>query len=131
MHVRYRVAAVSAVLLLAAACGSSGGHAGHGGEEKIAQPVEGAKESTVTAVDIDFKPDKLELAAGQPLNVTVTNEGEAEHDFTLEEADVHVNVQPGESKTTALTIDEPGQYKAVCTVDGHAEAGMTVAVTVK
>lgn len=126
---RVPVTAVLAVAL--AACGGSGGHGGHSGQEKIAAPVDGAEEVAVTAVDIDFEPDSLELAAGEPVNVAVTNEGETEHDFTLEEADIHVNVPPGESKTTALTIDEPGTYKAICSVPGHADAGMTVEIVVE
>ena len=72
----------------------------------------------------------LEVSAGEPVNITVTNEGETLHDFTLEEADVHVNVAPGETKTTSVTINEPGTYEATCTVAGHAEAGMTIDVTV-
>ena len=127
-----RLTVIAATALAVTACsGAAGGHAGHQGEEKIAAPVEGAEELTVTAVDIDFQPESLELAAGEPVNVAVTNEGAAEHDFTLEEADVHVNVPPGESKTTAVTIDEPGTYTAICTVPGHEDAGMTVEVVVK
>ena len=133
------VLATVAALVLTACGGSTGASGGdsaaghgseHGGEEKTAAPVDGAPEITLNAVDIDYKPATLELKAGEATNVTVTNDGKALHDFTLEEADVHVNVKPGESKTFALTIDEPGTYEAVCTVAGHAKAGMTVDVTV-
>lgn len=127
---RLTVIAASALALTACSSGS-GGHAGHQGEEKIVAPVEGAEELAVTAVDIDFRPESMQLAAGEPVNVAVTNEGATEHDFTLEEADVHVNVPPGESKTTAVTIDEPGTYTAICTVPGHEDAGMTIEVTVE
>ena len=130
---------LSAVVLTACGSGSGGGNAagddeGHGGghaaSDEVAEPAEGATEVTVTAVDIDFKPAKIELQAGEPLNVTVVNDGSTLHDFTLEEADVHVNVKPGESKSTSLTINEPGTYKAKCTVAGHEEAGMTLDVVV-
>ena len=137
MHLNTRRLVSTAIAVFAAValvgCGTSssgGGHGAHGGEEKVVAPVDGASEVTVTAVDIDFQPKTLELTAGEPTNVTITNEGKAEHDFTLEEADVHVNVGPGESKTTAVTIDEPGRYEVKCTVDGHAEAGMTINVVV-
>ena len=98
--------------------------------EVIAEPVHGAADVTVEAVDIDFEPARLAVTAGEPLNVTVTNTGQTLHDFTLEAADVHVNVEPGQTKTTSITIDEPGTYEAECTVAGHAEAGMTIDVVV-
>lgn len=108
---------VTAALLLAACGGSSGtdgaGAGGYGGghmaSESLTAPVEGAPEVTVTAVDIDFEPARMDVTAGEPINVTVVNEGETLHDFTLDAADVHVNVEPGESKTTSLTIDRCGQ----------------------
>jgi len=126
-----------AVALLLAACGASSGAdsqsedaGGHMAAESTAEPVEGASEITVNAVDIDFRPASFEVVAGEPVNVTVANDGETLHDFTLEAADVHVNVEPGETKTTSFTINEPGRYKAECTVADHAEAGMTIGVVV-
>lgn len=120
---------------LLAACGGStaagGGHGGdHAAQSSVHEPVEGAPEVTVTATDIDYAPATLELTAGEPTNVTIVNDGETLHDFTLEQADVHANVEPGESVTTSVTIDEPGTYQAVCTVAGHEEAGMTIEIVV-
>lgn len=120
---------------LLAACGggsaAGGGHGGdHAAQSSVHEPVEGAPEVTVTATDIDYAPARLELTAGEPTNVTIVNEGETLHDFTLDQADVHANVEPGESVTTSVTIDEPGTYRAVCTVAGHEEAGMTIEIVV-
>jgi uncharacterized cupredoxin-like copper-binding protein len=137
------LAAVLALLLVACGGGDSTGdqaggddHAGdmsgdHAAQESVVEPVEGAPEVTVITRDIEFEPTTLELTAGEPTNVTVVNEGQALHDFTLEEAGVHVNVEPGESVTTAVTVDEPGTYQAVCTVPGHEDAGMVVEITVR
>lgn len=58
------------------------------------------------------------------------NRGSTLHDFTLTEANVHLNVGPGDTEVTSLTIDEPGTYRAVCTVEGREAAGMTVDVVV-
>ncbi len=135
-----RRAAVVVLALAMAACGGSGGSGGeaegeHGGDHEtsgsVHEPVDGAQTATVTAVDLDFKPAELTLQAGKPTNVTIVNKGETLHDFTLEEADVHVNVEPGSEVETAVTIDEPGSYKAICTVAGHEDAGMVVDVTVE
>ena len=135
-HHRLVVPSIALIVsLLLAACGGSGNDQGaHGGghaaSESTAAPVEGASEITVKAVDIAFEPTTLDVVAGEPVNVNVVNDGETLHDFTLEAADVHVNVEPGETRTTSFTIDEPGQYEAKCTVEGHAEAGMTIDVNV-
>lgn len=106
----------------------------HGGgdaaSDEIVEPVEGASEVTISAVDINFEPATLQLTAGDPVNLTITNDGDTVHDFTLKAASVHVNVAPGETKTTSVTIDKAGSYQAECTVAGHSEAGMTVDVTV-
>ena len=132
---RLPIAISAALALVLAACaGSSTSTADHGGDhaasEQVAEPADGARQVDVTAVDIDFEPQRLELAAGEPVNIVVTNKGETLHDFTLEAADVHLNVEPGATGTTSLTIDEPGEYEAKCTVAGHAEAGMTMQITV-
>jgi uncharacterized cupredoxin-like copper-binding protein len=127
-----RVIAVLFVAGLLAACGSGAGgdHAGGHAEESVVEPVAGASEVTVTAVDVDYQPESLELTAGEPVNITITNEGAAEHDFTLEEAGVHVNLAPGQSLTTSVSVPEAGKYEALCTIAGHADAGMKIEVTV-
>ena len=111
---------------------SGDGHSagGHSQDESVHEPVEGAQDVQLTAVDIDYEPAQLELKAGEPANVTVANKGETVHDFTLEEADVHMNVDPGKEATTSVTVDDAGEYKAICSVPGHADAGMVVDVTV-
>ncbi|MPZ72745.1 MAG: hypothetical protein GEU74_05850 [Nitriliruptorales bacterium] len=131
---RHVIAVFAAVMALAsAACGgSSGDHAGddHATLESVNEPVDGAEEVTITAADIDYRPERLELKAGEPTNVTVVNEGESLHDFTLKEADVHMNVDPGDEATTSVVVDSAGQFKAICSVPGHADAGMVVQVSV-
>lgn len=127
--------ALAGALLVACGGGSSsagdGEHAGgHEGESSVVEPVDGAPEVTLTATDIDYAPATLELTAGEPTNVTIVNEGEAMHDFTLEAAGIHANLEPGQEITLGVTVDEPGTYEALCTVAGHAEAGMTVEVIV-
>lgn len=159
LHVRMRtLLAAAALLILLAACAQApntaqrempmggdqmpmgagedmaGDHGGDGMSHQalaaVNEPVAGAPEITVTAVDIDFRPERLELTAGEPINVTVVNAGATLHDFTLPEAGVHANVEPGEETITALVVDEAGTYQAVCTVAGHAEAGMVIEIVV-
>jgi uncharacterized cupredoxin-like copper-binding protein len=47
------------------------------------------------------------------------------------EAAVHVAVDPGETATVAFTPDQPGEYEFLCTVGGHADAGMVGTIIVE
>lgn len=93
-------------------------------------PVHGAAEVTVTATEMAFAPDMLELVAGEPVNVTLANDGELEHDWELAATGVHLHATAGDRATGALVVHEPGRYEAICTVPGHADAGMRMRVEV-
>ena len=105
------------------------GDEGH--DEDAPPPVDGAPEAQISATEMAFAPDELTLQAGEPLNVTVANDGDVFHDFDLPAGDVHLDLDPGERATAAITIDEPGAYQATCTVPGHANAGMTLSIDVR
>jgi heme/copper-type cytochrome/quinol oxidase subunit 2 len=107
-----------------------GGHGEGHGPSTTVPPVPGATGVRVVASELAYTPERLDLSAGEPVNLTVVNEGQLFHDFTIEVAGIHLNVNPGEEVTTALVIDEPGTYEAICTVAGHAEAGMVFTIRV-
>lgn len=94
-------------------------------------PVTGAKEITVQAGDLWFKPTTLEIPAGTPVNVTVTNTGGLFHDVTIDTLDFRLGVNPGRAATGGLRVDVPDEYRFYCSVPGHAAAGMrgTLVVT--
>lgn len=110
---------------------------GHGpamhlpGGDARTEPIDGADSTTVTAIDLEFEPDVLELVAGEPVNLTLLNAGDLEHDWDLPEAHAHLHARPGEQDTQAVVVDTPGVYQAICTLPGHAEAGMTMTVEVR
>ena len=39
-------------------------------------------------------------------------------------------LEPGETRTITLTFDQPGTHTFICTLPGHAAAGMTGAAFV-
>jgi nitrite reductase (NO-forming) len=94
------------------------------------QPFAAANEVDVTAGDLWFEPTNITLDAGEPTNLTLTNSGRVFHDLTIPDLDVTLGADPGDTVTTGISIDEPGTYEFLCTVPGHADAGMrgTVAV---
>jgi uncharacterized cupredoxin-like copper-binding protein len=93
-------------------------------------PVDDASTRGSSSTEIAFTPATVSLGAGEPVNLTVTNDGEVFHDFDLEIADVHLGLDPGEQTTAAVTIDRPGTYQASCTVPGHVAAGMVLTLEV-
>lgn len=105
--------------------GMGGGHMGTSGESGAsAEPVTGATEVPVRAGDLWFEPETLEVTAGDIVNVTVTNEGRIFHDFAVPDLDFMIDVEPGDTVSGALEAVAPGEYEFLCTVPGHAAAGM-------
>jgi uncharacterized cupredoxin-like copper-binding protein len=110
--------------------GEMHGNARSSGEDQAPAPAEDAGEIHVQATEMAFTPAEFDLAAGETVNITVANDGQLFHDFVLDEAGVHLNLDPGEQARAALTLAEPGTYEAICTVTGHAEAGMVLTIDV-
>jgi uncharacterized cupredoxin-like copper-binding protein len=105
-------------------------------------------ELTVEMTDFAYNPSSITVPAGQPVTLTLNNTGNIEHDFVVETIDVeteviqdngsnahhahdaeqnydlHVSARPGETSIVQVTIAKPGNYKVICSVEGHKEAGM-------
>lgn len=124
--------------LLVAACGPG------------ADDASNLEELVVTASDIAYDVDRIEVTAGQAVELTLRNDGALEHDFSImhipaemnaaaaqEEEDghdmshmeempeLHVSAMPGESHVVSFSPTEPGEYTYFCSVSGHQEAGMS------
>ncbi len=116
-------------------------------------------EITLTARDIAYDVNRLEVVAGQPVRIIMRNEGALEHDFSIREMphtgevmaeegeggmaghdmgdmdmepEIHIAPPMGESLSVEFTPSTPGEYEFFCAVAGHKEAGMvgTLIVTV-
>lgn len=106
-------------------------HGREGAEEQAPPPVETAPAVEVRASEMAFTPAELTLTTGEPVNITVVNDGRLFHDFTLEAAGVRLNLDPGEQATAAVLLSAPGTFEAICTVPGHAAAGMVLTIEVR
>ncbi len=86
--------------------------------------------------DMRFTPNRLDAKVGVPIRVTLTNRGTEQHDLNFESlhmaglGGVEAILEPGETRTITLTFDEPGTHTFICTLPGHAAAGMTGAAYV-
>ena len=112
-----------------------------------------AKEMTVNMTEFGFEPNTITVTAGEPVKLTLVNNGAVEHDFVVEvipvkdvstegmemdhmsgdhaEYDLHTATAAGATSTLSFTATTPGTYKIICSVPGHKEAGMTGELIVK
>ena len=90
----------------------------------------------VVLEEMRFKPNRINAKVGVPLTFRLTNEGTERHDLNFESihmpglGGVESILEPGETRSITLTFDEPGTHLFICTLPGHAAAGMTGALFV-
>jgi uncharacterized cupredoxin-like copper-binding protein len=85
---------------------------------------------TITSHDIFFDPTEVTIPAGSDVTVSLPNEGAAQHNFSIDDLNIHVDIAPG--TTEQVVINAPaGSYQYYCNVPGHKEAGMTGTLTVQ
>ena len=98
-------------------------------EQGASPAIAGASEVVVTATDIHFSVSELHLPAGD-VNLTLRNDGVLRHDLTIPALGVHIAANSGQTVTTGLRNLPKGHYDGFCSVSGHADAGMRLAVIV-
>jgi plastocyanin len=108
------------------------------GKEEAPEPKAGAKGAATTLqlsaspTQIAFDTTKLSAQAGK-VTIDFTNPSALEHDVAIEQngKQIAVSEQISEGKTSVTANLTPGTYTFLCTVPGHAEAGMEGTLTVK
>jgi uncharacterized cupredoxin-like copper-binding protein len=88
-----------------------------------------------------YTPSEIVATAGVPLRVTLVNTDPIDHEWLVGDAAFHqrhrtgteqhhgarpneVSLAPGESKTTTVVFDTPGEYLYICHLPGHEAYGM-------
>ena len=90
-----------------------------------------AKQVEIISEEFSFSPKKIEVQADQELHITLANHGALAHNITFKDKAVATDTIQGDEKTTTtVTFSEPGQYEFICSVPGHANAGMKGQVVV-
>lgn len=77
---------------------------------------------TVTATEFKFKLSRLSVPIG-PVTFTVTNKGKIAHDFKILGKKTPT-LAPGKSFKLTVRFTKKGRYPFLCTLLGHAGAGM-------
>lgn len=114
------------VVLAAVILGSCTTSAGGGARGQI----------TISMTEMRFTPNRIDAKVGQTISIRVVNNGAQRHDLAFPALQmpslqgVETNLAPGESTTITLKFDRQGVHEFICTLPGHAVAGMTGAVYV-
>jgi len=84
-----------------------------------------AHEITVVGEEFTFEPQRVEAEVGETVEIRFKNEGRLSHNLTFEGLEAETEtIQAGNTTTVKVTPQSPGTYRFICTVPGHAEAGM-------
>jgi uncharacterized cupredoxin-like copper-binding protein len=88
----------------------------------------GAQKATTVTVsagkpsEFAFKLSKATIPTGV-VHFKVTNNGAIAHDFKIAGKKTKI-LSPGQSQTITVTFEKAGSFRYLCTVTGHAAAGM-------
>jgi plastocyanin len=109
-----------------------GGHMGWWTDaSRSSSPIDGAEVLVVTATDFGFSPAELVVQVGEPVNLTLVNEGAVPHDLSILGLGVHVAAGPGQQVTVGTVPEETGSFEFVCAYPGHKDLGMTGVMVVR
>lgn len=112
----------AAVALALAACGRA---APASGDVRMGAADGDAVE--VVAVDNEFEPAAVEVAAGDEVTIQVTNDGGAPHNFVIEELDLSTGtLEPGDVATATFVAPDASVH-FVCTFHPGMEGEIRVA----
>ena len=92
-----------------------------------------AAPQSITISEVEFKltPNTFTVEAGQPVQVTVTNNGTIQHNLAfqlpsknIEKTLFATNLNPGETRMVEFTFTDAGDWVVFCPIPGHEAAGM-------
>lgn len=98
------------------------------GTPGAAQAAAASGEIRIEAFDLGFQPAAVSVPAAGTYTVTFVNTGSMLHDLTFEDG-TKVVADAGQTATAEVTVPDAG-LAFVCTIPGHAMAGMTGQVSV-
>jgi plastocyanin len=74
----------------------------------------------IKAHDFQFHPQEIKAQPGQPVTLSIKNDGKVSHTFTIKALGVDVELRPGEERT--VTFTPTGEVEFVCRF--HEARGM-------
>jgi plastocyanin len=105
---------VLSIFLLLTGCASNGGQQGGDGASKKEEKMEHAHGKMQKLDDFYFEPKTVTIKRGEKVTLTLHNEGQVEHTFTIKGLGIDEEVEPGKSKTVTIEGKQPGTYDLIC-----------------
>lgn len=103
MFIRVFVAGLAVSLFVfVAACGDDDAEEGGGDTGGQAQTVR------VTAADFAFTPTSIDAAPGDEVTITLANDDDTEHSFTIDDGVIDIEAEGGESASGTFTVPDGG-----------------------
>ena len=102
----------------------------------IANPGAAGEPVEIVMTEMRFSPNRIDARVGQPVVLIIVNRGSQRHDLAFAAGEmpnlrgVEALTMPGQSTRLTMTLDTAGVYPFLCTIPGHAAAGMTGAMYV-
>ena len=117
-----RIVQVLVLVALAAVGIAAGAVLAPGGSASSSAPAATTTAVTVTATEFKFKLSRTNVPTGTVI-FTVVNKGKIAHDFKIAGKKTPT-LSPGKSFKLNVTFSKKGRYAFLCTLLGHAGAGM-------
>jgi plastocyanin len=139
MRTRLAGLAAAAALVALAACGGDDGSSSSGSDDGGApvalsgnvndegtEDATGSSELELEADDFYFGPTYVKASPGSTLSVTIENEGDDPHTFTIDDQDIDVELESGATADAEVTVPDDGVVNFYCRF--HRGQGMQGAV---
>ena len=113
------VVAVAAFLLLGGGYGNIYGAPQQQEAPQAKEEVGGAAEGNVIEIEVEateysFEPATIRVKAGDVVRIKITNVGNIFHTFTIDEFNINVRLNPGQSETIEFVADKTGTFTIYC-----------------
>jgi uncharacterized cupredoxin-like copper-binding protein len=117
---------LAAAALVLAACGGDGGN---GNGDTADGGGAGGDSLSIVATEYEFDPSDVSIPADTAVEITLENQGIIEHDWTVDELEIEIYADAGDTTTVSVTA-AAGTYDVYCSIPGHRELGMEGSLTV-
>jgi uncharacterized cupredoxin-like copper-binding protein len=114
------VVALGAVVALAVAVSAFGSRSSGAATQKV----------TVGMSEFKFAVTPKTVKKNVPVAFALTNKGTVKHNLKIG-GKKSADLNPGKKATLTVTFKKPGRYAYLCTLPGHAAAGMKGVLVVK
>ncbi|WP_224006201.1 cupredoxin family protein [Aureimonas sp. SA4125] len=149
---RMMMTAAVGLSLMAGPAFATGSHAGGHDEMAVGKPGKAAKASRTVKISMKetddgrmlYEPSQIVAKKGETIRIVVTNTGETDHEFILDEMAKNaehkklmekfpemehedpnaLRLAPGKSGEIVWTFSNPGEFEFACLIPGHYESGM-------